>query len=43
VKATNSIIKSKLQITYINDSTSKVEAILEMPNSPDLVISKMKI
>ena len=43
MKAYNSIIKTKLQITYINDSENKLEATLEMPSNPDLVISKMKI
>jgi hypothetical protein len=43
VKADNSVLKSKLVITYINDSKSKVEALLEIPSHPDLVIAKMKI
>lgn len=43
ISAQNSIIKSKLNLTYINDSESKVEAKLEMPSNPDLVISQMKI
>ncbi len=43
VKVYNSIIKTKLQITYINDSDNKLEATLEMPSNPDLVIGKMKI
>ncbi|TNV85496.1 hypothetical protein FGO68_gene972 [Halteria grandinella] len=43
ISAQNSIIKSKLMLTYINDSESKVEAKLEMPSNPDLVISQMKI
>jgi len=43
VTANNSLLKTKLTITYLNDSESKVEAILEMPSNPDLVISKLKI
>lgn len=39
----NSVLKSKLRLTYINDSDTKIEAILEMPNNPDLVISKLKV
>jgi hypothetical protein len=31
-------------LTYINDSKdTKLEALLEMPNSPDLIIGKMRI
>jgi Vault protein inter-alpha-trypsin domain len=36
-------LKTKLTITYLNDSETKVEALLEMPSNPDLVISKLKI
>ena len=36
-------MKTKLVLTYINDSENKVEALLEMPNDPDFVIAKMKI
>jgi len=43
VKAFNSILKTKIGITYINDSETKIEALLEMPSNPDIVISKMKI
>ena len=43
VKVTNSIIKSTVNITYISDSKNKIEAILEMPTNPEIVISKMKI
>jgi hypothetical protein len=43
VEAFNSILKTKIGITYINDSQTKIEALLEMPSNPDIVISKMKI
>ncbi len=36
-------MKTKIGITYINDSQTKIEALLEMPSNPDIVISKMKI
>ena len=39
----NSVIESSLQLTYINDSPTKIEAVLEMPNNPDLVIAKLRI
>ena len=38
----NSVIKSKLMLTYLNDSDTKIEAVLELPNNPDLVIGKLK-
>ena len=43
VQAFNSILKTKIGITYINDSETKIEALLEMPSNPDIVISKMSI
>lgn len=43
IKASNSLLKTKLHLTYINDSETKVEAQLEMPSNPDLVIAKMRI
>ena len=39
----NSIVKSKLHLTYLNESDNKIEALLELPNNPDLVISKLKV
>jgi hypothetical protein len=27
----------------LNDSDKKIEALLELPNNPDLIISKLKI
>ncbi len=39
----NSVIKSKLHLTYLNDSDKKIEALLELPNNPDLIIGKLKI
>ncbi len=39
----NSILKSKIKLTYVNDSDSKIEAVLELPNNPDWVLSKLKI
>lgn len=43
VQAHNSILKTKIAIVYLNDSQTKIEAMLEMPSNPDVVISKMKI
>lgn len=43
MKANNSLLKTKLHLTYVNDSENKIEALLEMPSNPDLVIAKMKI
>ena len=36
-------MKTKLTIMYVNDGETKIEAMLEMPNNPDIVIGKMKI
>jgi len=43
VTAHNSLVKTKLTITYVNDSETNIEAMLEMPSSPHVVIGKMKI
>ncbi len=43
VTAFNSVLKTKITIVYLNDSQSKIEAMLEMPSNPDIVISKMII
>jgi hypothetical protein len=43
ISAQNSVLKSRLSLTYINDNDNKVEAMLEMPTDPDRVISRMKI
>jgi hypothetical protein len=37
------VIESCLHLTYLNDSDTKIEAVLELPNNPDLVIGKLKI
>lgn len=41
--AYNSLLETSMTFTYVNDTESKIEALLEMPNSPDIVISKLKI
>jgi len=43
VTAHNSLVKTKLTITYVNDSETNIEAMLEIPSSPHVVIGKMKI
>jgi len=39
----NSLFQTEITITYVNDSQSKIEAMLEMPNEPHIVISQMTI
>ncbi len=36
-------MKTKLTIIYLNDGETNIEAMLEMPNNPEIVIGKMKI
>jgi hypothetical protein len=43
IKVNNSIMKSTLDITYLNKKDHNIEAVLELPTNPDIVISKMKI
>jgi hypothetical protein len=43
IKANNSLLKTKLTIIYLNDGETNIEAMLEMPNNPEIVIGKMKI
>lgn len=39
----NGIQETSLKVTYLNDTTSKLEAVLELPNNPDWVISSLRL
>ena len=43
IRAQDSVLKSKLHMTYVNDSDIKIEAVLELPNNTDLVISRVQV
>ncbi|CDW76097.1 UNKNOWN [Stylonychia lemnae] len=43
IKVVNSLVKSELHLTYLNESDKSQEITLETPTNYDLVISKLKI
>lgn len=43
VVVNNSIVKTTLNLQYLNDQDKKIEAVLEMPTNTEVVIAQLKV